>query len=772
MRSFTGAVSGIAMAVALVAPAFAQDAPVPATEVVEENDGGIVVTARKRAESLIDVPTAVSALTADDLSNRGIADFNGLNQFVPGFRWNATGSSNAARTFNTFIMRGTYAGSDHPDRQNVSVFLDGIPLGGAGSLPGMSDTKQVEVVKGPQSAYFGRSTFGGAVNFITAAPGNDLKGTVRADISSYEGREISGSIDLPIVQDLLSVRVGARHYHTGGQYDNFGYRGKLGERETNSYSAAFSLTPAHNFSMRGYFSKWEDKDGPAATALLHGSDFNCDATGNGGANNFICGAIKVAPANRMSQNVNVSPTEVARLAAANRVLGEDFITDFGFRRKAWFGSLSAEYEFANDWTLVANGGASHNRYAVISDNANRYLTDDTYSVTLTPWELETRSAEVRLSSDPYKPLKLSVGGNYFQQVSHAGSSSIRTGGSLVTGLPYQRGTANTYGLFASATYDLTDRINISAEGRYQIDKIRSTVLTAGGVDAEGETRSFTPRVIAQYKLSEKANVYASYSEGTRPAQFNTGVYSLSAAAQQELADQAGYIPLMVGEENLRMGEFGFKGQFLDNRLRLMSAFYYGEWTGKQIQQTLQYTPEAGQLTNLLVFLPNGRVNIYGVEIEANFDVNSELTFSTTLGYAETDIRNTSCTDCLRVTGDDQPVGTRLPRYPAYTGTASVEYRPDLGGGWTGLARADYVYTGRQYATEANVAWLPSSHIANVRFGIDRGDLAIELYVRNLFNDETPLNLGRANDTFSSTRNTMVLAPALKRTIGVVTRVNF
>lgn len=736
------------------------------------DNGEIVVTARKKAESLIDVPTSVTALTADALASRGVTDYAGLNQFVPGFRWNATGSSNSARTFNTFVMRGTYAGTDHPDRQNVSVFIDGIPIGGAGSLPGLTDVRQVEVVKGPQSAYFGRSTFGGAVNFITAAPGNDYKVSASADMAAYENREINVSVEGPVVRDLLLVRLAARHYHAGSQYGNFGYGGDgLGERQTNSWSAAFNFTPASNISLRGYYTAWRDKDGPFASGLLTSADYNCNAgAAAAGALNYVCGAVKSVPANRISQNVTLARTEIDRLRERNLTLGPDFIDDFGFRRRAHFAYLSGEYEFGNGWTASANGALSRNRYAVLADNGNRYLDTGAYSVTLTPWEIETRSAEVRLASAPNQPLTFSLGANYYQQQSGAGSSSARTGGAIVSGLPYQKGEANTYGLFGSISYDITDALNVSVEGRFQKDKIRSTVLTAGGVDAKGTTNSFTPRVIAQYKFMPDANIYLSYSEGRRPAQFNTNVFSLSAAAQAELAAQAD-IPFLVPEEKLRMGEFGFKGEFLDRRLRILSAIYYGKWTNKQIQQTLQYHPTPDTLTQLLVYLPNGRVNMYGVEVEGHFDATPAISIDGTFAYAETDIRKTYCTDCRVITGDPTPVGTRLPRYPAYTATASVDFHPEINDEWTGIARVDWVYTGRQYAEEANVAYVPSSQIVNLRLGVRRQDFSLEFYVKNLFNDDTPLNIGRAVDTFNST-STLVLAPAQKRLVGVRTAVNF
>jgi len=768
--------AGTAMLLTLAGAAHAQETTVAGVGQATPDSGDIVVTARKRAETLVSVPTAVTALTAADLSARGIADYAGLNQFVPGFRWNPSGSSNTARTFNTFVIRGTYSGSDHPDRQNVSVFLDGVPIGGAGSIPGLTDIRQVEVVKGPQSAYFGRSTFGGAVNFITNTPGNDYKVSGSADLATYDNRDINLSLEGPIIRDVLSVRVSGRHYNSGSQYANDGYGGDLGARSTNSVAAMVNFTPASNFKMRGYYSAWRDKDAPFATALLTSADYNCNAgAGVANAANYVCGAIKTAPANRISQNTSVPGSVLASLAANNRVEDADFINELGFRRRAYFSYVSAQYDMANNWTISANAGIGHNRYAVLADNANRYLNNGAYSVTLTPWDIANKSAELRLATDVNKPLKLVLGANYFEQISFTGSNSLRnTSTTIIPGLPYQKGEAHTYGVFGSIAYDFNAKLNLSVEGRFQRDEIRSHVLTTGGVDISGTTDSFTPRVIAQYKFVPNANVYVSYSEGTRPAQFNSNVYSLSAAQRAELAKQAD-IPLVVPEEKLRMGEFGFKGDFFDRRLTILSALYYGQWRNKQIQQSLQYnsTPGAATqtLTTLLVYLPNGAVNVYGVELEAHFRATRKLTLDGTFAYAETNIRNTFCTDCTRITGNSTPIGTRLPRYPAITGSASASYETPIADGIVGTARVDWVYTGRQYDSEANAAWIPASQIVNVRIGIREDNRSVELYVRNLFDDDTPLNIGRSADTFNSS-NTILLAPAQKRTIGVKAAFNF
>lgn len=753
----------------LASPAIAQNTAAPAAAPAASGDANmldaIVVTARKRSETLTETPVAVTALTAEDLSQRGIVDYSGLNDFAPGFRYETQGSSVATRGFNTFVVRGIYPGSDSPERQAVSVFVDGMPVGGGGAIPGLTDVTQVEVVKGPQSAYFGRSTFAGAVNFITRAPGFDPRFSADVTLGNYAGREVKVAVEGPIVDNILAGRISARHYHAGGQHDNYGHEGKLGERETNSYAGSLLFTPSDDLRIRANYTGWEDEDGPAAQAYLLAEDYNCSANG-GAALNYFCGAIKRAPKERISQYTDAPGAVFGGLAERNQVYEADFLNSPGLHRKAHQGSIALEYDLPKGYSLNANYGFGRNKWGHMVDTANRPTG---YAWFIIPYDIKNQSAEIRVSSDQNLPFKFLFGGNWFSQKTLTGSFSNKSQdavnvpvGLFNRGQVLTRTTTDTLGLFGSLGYDFTDALSFSVEGRLQWDEISQQALSPLGNKLSGTTRSFTPRAILQYKIDRDLNLYASYSEGTRPAQFNAGLLGLSASARAQIDAQVD-VPLKVDEERLRMGEFGVKGNFLDGRLQLLSAFYYGKWQDKQIQVGIGYFDPNYRTIQLL--LPQGEVEVYGVEVEAKFAVTPELRLESTLAYNETEIERSSCSECANITGERNPVGNRLPRYPALTGTFSVDYQKELKNDWVGYGRTDFVYTGKQYATEANKAWTPDRSVVNARIGIQNDTYRFEIWGKNIFDNKTPVNIGRAGDTFTGA-NALIVGPAERATYGV------
>jgi outer membrane receptor protein involved in Fe transport len=146
-------------------PAFAQT-----SLAVEE----IVVTARKRDESIQDIPLSVTAFRESQIKGQQITDIEDLLQFTPGVHMsNHTGNRN-----NPAIRFRSIDSSSVRNQQTSSAFVDGVYLPGSSQWVSMNDIERVEVVKGPQSAFFGRATFGGAINFITKTPGKDWGGEI------------------------------------------------------------------------------------------------------------------------------------------------------------------------------------------------------------------------------------------------------------------------------------------------------------------------------------------------------------------------------------------------------------------------------------------------------------------------------------------------------------------------------------------------------------------------------------------------------------------
>ena len=174
----------------------------------------VIVTARKQQEALIDVPVTVSALSAARLDAIGVVDFKGLSNYIPNIDINSTFSFNG-RANELIIIRGMTPSIG----ANASVFLDGAPLT-SGYYEGIDDVARVEVLKGPQTAYFGRSTFAGAINIITKAPSDDFR--MRVDVTAGSDHLFDGrfTVEGPIVKDKLDVRVDFRDFSQNGTYKN------------------------------------------------------------------------------------------------------------------------------------------------------------------------------------------------------------------------------------------------------------------------------------------------------------------------------------------------------------------------------------------------------------------------------------------------------------------------------------------------------------------------------------------------------------------------
>ncbi|MEQ9447261.1 MAG: TonB-dependent receptor plug domain-containing protein [Rhodospirillaceae bacterium] len=158
----------------------------------------IVVTARKRSESIQDIPLSVTAFSANQLKNQAITDVEDIIQFIPGVQM----SNHTANRNNPAIrFRGIDPPSSERNKQTSSAFVDGVYLPGTSQWLSMNDIERVEVVKGPQSAFFGRATFGGAINFISKTPGNEWGGEVSTILGNHGRADTWLSLEGPIIED-------------------------------------------------------------------------------------------------------------------------------------------------------------------------------------------------------------------------------------------------------------------------------------------------------------------------------------------------------------------------------------------------------------------------------------------------------------------------------------------------------------------------------------------------------------------------------------------
>lgn len=245
MRIITMLGSGFVLIAFAVPPASAQIAR-PAEAAAADMGDEIIVTARKRTETLRDVPVAVTAISGDTLVRRNINSVRETALLSPGLNISSDG---AGRAFVSIRGVGvTLVGTVQP---GVGLFVDGIYRPNTAYLNNpLLDVERIEVLRGPQGTLYGKNTLGGAINVIIRQPGNNFeaRGTAR-----YAGPDnswlVSGSVSGPIVTDTLAIRVAAAHRQQDGFLNNITIGGRANPLNTDSINATLRATPGENLTL-------------------------------------------------------------------------------------------------------------------------------------------------------------------------------------------------------------------------------------------------------------------------------------------------------------------------------------------------------------------------------------------------------------------------------------------------------------------------------------------------------------------------------------------
>lgn len=252
-------------------PALAQEA------VLEE----IIVTARKREENLIDIPVAITAISGETVENYGLNDLQDVAKIVPGLTFDRSVSQNDFAP----ALRGLQA---EQGRNSVGLLIDDIDISsqnvqvaGGGSLARLRlvDIERIEVVKGPQAALYGRSAFGGAVNYITKRP-SLTESSLKAgfNVHSESGHEITVSGGAPLAEGTLGVRINAYYFDERGSYKNTVSDDYVGGGDGMGISAAFLLQASENLSFYGRLEYSDESYAPQAAFVINGNtDVNLDS---------------------------------------------------------------------------------------------------------------------------------------------------------------------------------------------------------------------------------------------------------------------------------------------------------------------------------------------------------------------------------------------------------------------------------------------------------------------------------------------------------------
>jgi iron complex outermembrane receptor protein len=737
--------------------------------------------------------------------------------------------------------------------QTASVFVDGIFALQAASNLALLDLERVEVVKGPQSAVYGRTSFAGAINYITTTPSmEEYSGRLLLDAGDYDQYEIQASFDGPI-SDTVAFRIGARYYSKGEMY-TASDGGALGEQSSNSVfgSLYFQPSDALSIKLRAYFQ--EDDDGPEAVGFLLGR-FNDTCTGTTRAGldsdgnpitlmptNAWCGTVPELGSPVTVQNCVGYPPVCAPRAGVltpdfnttlfpsffsgfgepdylvtnvlncSRVGGVPTVDGFGLKRRHVRVSATLDYEFQN--------GMSLNTTLARNENNANWFRDWDMTATEGWWVSNPQtgtdtSVDVRLASKPDGRLRWLAGANWYEQEfltsANAGDAVVSCGfGSFIPGFPCTTPAnffldvdggdyVDVWGVYGSLSYDITDRWTVDLEGRYQQDQRNDGISTL-----KVDFNNFVPRISLSFKATQDITLYASAAQGVNPGVINSNVlncdptdfiapYINPQTGQPSTASECAQFAALgfadiTPEQELNAFEVGIKSLLLDGRLQVNLAIYTQEWKNNPTSSFIALfkdeddegpanRPGDGIPDTAVSLDPasvSGSSDYKGFELETLFVPSENWTLGFNLSYNDNEFTKfRAASAAQRVPyGTDNVAGNRSGRFPEWSGNFNATYTAQARGDWEWYARGDVMFQGEAPAGVTNLANTDSFYLMNARVGMEKEDLRVELYVKNLLDEKAWRGAQEYTDFtllpdpfFSFSNQGLILVPQDLRTVG-------
>jgi iron complex outermembrane receptor protein len=687
--------------VLFTAPAWAQS---QATALEE-----VVVTARKRDETFLSAPVSVDVVTEKAIEAAGIerpADFIAM---MPNMQLVET--QNAGTSF--VVLRGiSQARNSEP---SVAVLVDGVlETNPAEFNQELFDIQQIEVLKGPQGALYGRNAIGGAIIIRTRGPTDEFEGNAKLGYGNGNSTLAQLALSGPLNDSkTLKYRGAFNFYNTDGLLENTYLNQKA--------------DPARDYTGRMRL-LWDPNE--AFTADLRVSIDRLETRGfyfviprDNEANPFS--TFTTPPdANNTSTPITVNNT------------GED-------NRDLWNVSMKLDYKIAagvfssiSAWDRtkeIITGDAFDFRPRATSIFQALLGTDLNQSQFL---DVKAYSEELRFTANPVGNFSWIAGG-YFVHTDRF----ISTGNMVDEGLgvfpiyeqprfggPNPSATfladsqkQDAWALFADGTYEVTPQFEIDVAARYDEDTRKNITDTPTSFLPDpsaftGELRKHTwdavqPKGTLRYKPAENLTFYGGWSRGFRSGGFNqTGVGAVA------VANKILGVHDLFNAEIADTWEVGFKGDFLDRRLNLGVSLYDTKSTNGYFFVFLA--------ANSTQNLGNLDARYKGGEVELNAHPTDNLSLYASFGYTDS-----------KITGMEDPtvIGNQAPLVSRATVNAGVQYRQPLSNGLAAVGRVDYQQIGRTWWEPYNVTSRDPVNLLDARLGIEGARWSLTAWSKNLTN---------------------------------------
>lgn len=720
----------------LIAPAiaFAQAGPGAATEPTQDVQlEEVVVTAEKRTGTEQKTAISMSVIDASVLKREGVGNLQDITTIAPAVSF-ATQNASVVVGIRGVSSRDTNEIGDPA----VSISVDGFyTQRSVGLNSTVFDLERVEVLRGPQGTLLGRNATGGAINMITAKPGEEFSAYASAEAGSYNAFNTTGMVNIPL-SDAVKLRAAFQ------TRDRDGYRkNPVGEAGDDEHSKAARVHLAFEPNER-----W--------SSLVTVEYATVDGVGP---------VVQAVPQRNTSAGVlDLSRPTIPGDGKTFAVPAGGFM-DIDTTGVRW----TTTYKF-DGASLTYLGGYRHQDYKRLNTLGGQYGTNRANFTYNEANVADTWNNELRLTSDNDSRLKWQVGAYAFHEKNDVSTAFQDYRNSLTlleTATPLQTYAypdviAKSWALFGQGSYDLTDTLKVEAGLRYSSDDKSRTgfnrVANIGAYLASGALNYVTTPQNSKVS-SEKTTVHAALNWQATPrnllyAKFDTGYKA------------GGFTDLNIyGPETIKAYEIGSKNRFFDNRLQINLDAYYYDYANQQVSQAA--LTSAGSLGTLI--LNAGSTKYYGVEVEGVAKLTAADRLNFFLGYNHGRYEDFAV---LTSGMNLQMKGHRPPQSPDWSANLGYQHQWNvLGGALTARAQTHYesgsYFTFYNYGADSQPAYFRSDAV--ITYAPDSGKWQLEGYVRNI---EDRLILANAQNPASTTYLAYRYQYQPPRTYGVKLTVNW
>ena len=712
----------------------------------------IIVTTQRRAESLQDIPLAVTAFSGEELRAQGIVDIKGVTERTPGF---TMGEFNPGQT--QLYIRGIGSNEDGAGGdQSVVVFVDEVYIGrSAGQDVDLFDLERVEVLRGPQGTLFGRNVVGGAVNVITKKPGDEPELVLEGTFGNYDAMTLRGLASGPIANNLYG-KVSFSSRRRDGYLEN----------QISNFASFFQGTGIPGFQLEDDQLRKIDRDSirgglrwvPSEPVEVNlGANFST-LDEHGAVRHFIQGAGAVLfPANNAlipnyeSDIHKVLTDDPGRFT--NDIVGLTARVDWDLNPNLTFTSLTSHrevnatnLEHGLGTPILTNILLSSGVIPFSADGFNDYSDDST-----------TFTQEFRLTSSGDSRFQWVAGLYYLSEdVDRTETASlgikIPIGGGQFLDLPgfnannnvasdAQQAETTSFAAFGQMSYDLTDALSVVVGGRWTSDeKEISRVGVPNGVSVlapfdlsdDEDWSEFTGKVGLNWQLSDDVFFYGTVSEG-----YKSGGY-------QGLSGTAVQAGTPFEPEFATLFEIGAKTEWLDNRLRINAAAFFTDYEDLQILQLL--VPESAPPgTAGTLFTQNAAdAEVRGLEVEFVAAVTDNLTVQGSVTTLDTEFKDFFAPAGFRPPDggagtSSSRIGNALRNAPDLAYNVLARYVQPLQSGAELSYQIDFRHKDEVNQDPDNLefAFVPEYDVSDVRVGWLNADGTFEIagWITNVFDEE-------------------------------------